>query len=466
MKRWIGLLVGVVGITGCPGAFNDLEDRAPVHVYPVPQDFQGNRYGSVVAAYSGELADGTPVSRVVASGGPDSTFEVLPVWTGGLDLGAPRFQGCERGGCRAGHGTALAGLPAFVSPSNLEVQRMCVLVTAPASASQEPQILCETRTGTLDGLGAQVGNVGLGESVVGLGASNPVGFALLGAPRTAMGRGGVFVLRSEGDGATIAPADELDFSAANLSGSAALGTQMAAAPMPDGRTLLAVAARGMNRVVVAALDDGDPAVDVEVLGCIDAPTGGAPTFASTVAVADVLGDGMPDVIVGGEATEHAPAPVHTFRGASYTGAVGCALANDSDDVPAEQVLQCAGPLDGLRGVDCPGSAFGSAVAAGDLTGNGVAEVIVGAPRATVDGISEAGAVYVFSMDGHDVLTHSSPEDGDLLGTAVTTVLTDLSGTPRAEVVAGIPGANAVAIFLCTALDGDTPDVGRRCIPGN
>lgn len=457
-------LSAAMATSGCPREFEELADEAPIHVYEIPDDFRGRRYGSVVAAYAGELPDGTPASRVVASGGADTSFEVLPVWTGGLDLGPPRFQGCEQGACRAGAGTALAGLPVFHSPSNLEEQRLCVLVPAPSSASQQPQVLCETRTGTLEGIGAQVGNVGLGESVVGLAPGDPVGLALLGAPRTAMGRGGVFALRGQGAEATIGAMDQIDLSAAQPTSSAGLGSQVAAAPLPDGRTLLATTAGGMNRIVLAALaDDGDE-VASEILGCIDPPQGAAPDFGSALAVGDVLGDGFPDIVVGGEATDHTPVPVMTYRGSAFGGAAGC----DATTVAPEVTLECAGPLDGLRDVSCNRSAFGAALATGDFTGDGVAELAVGAPRANVDGMDEAGAVFVFSMvapdDHFDVLTHSDPDEGDHLGTALTTALTLVDTAPRAEVVAGMPGANAVAIFLCTGLEGDTPAVGARCIP--
>lgn len=459
---------------GCrPGDFDDLEDRAPIRVYEAPDEFVGSRYGRVVAAFSGELPDGTPVSRVMASGGPETSFEVVPVWTGGLDLGGSVFQGCERGECAdvSGEGTALAGIPVFTSPSNLMEQRMCVLVPNPPT--DPPRLLCETRQDTFETIPTGLTSAGLGEAVVGLGADDPVGFALFGAPRLAMGRGGVFLLRSDGDEASVMPADELDLSAANPSTTAELGADLAVArDEGTGRTRVAVAAPGMRRVVLAELaPDGMGGTDTTVLGCFDAPTGGPGGFASTVGLGDVNGDGTPDLAVGAD-TGGTPQPVHLYSGAGVSGAAGCAAADASDDPPLLATVACQGALDGLRDVDCTESAFGIRVAFGDLDADGRDELLVGAPLATVEGVTEAGAVYVVpfdstdnpALDRADALIHSSPEDGDELGAALTTVETNLGGAVRDEVVAGMPGTDAIGIFLCSSLDGDTPGVGTRCIP--
>ncbi|MFW6086753.1 MAG: hypothetical protein ACODAG_06070, partial [Myxococcota bacterium] len=240
----------ILTAAGCrPADFDDLEDRAPIRVYEAPDEFVGSRYGRVVAAFSGELPDGTRVSRVMASGGPETSFEVVPVWTGGLDLGGPLFQGCERGECAdvSGEGTALAGIPEFTSPSNLMEQHMCVLVPTPPT--DEPRILCETRQDTFESIAT---GVELGEAVVGLDADEPLGFALFGAPRLAMGRGGVFLLQGDGSEAGVMPSDELDLSAANPSSTAELGAELAVARDPGtDRTWMAVAAPGMRRVVLA-----------------------------------------------------------------------------------------------------------------------------------------------------------------------------------------------------------------------
>jgi len=70
--------------------------------------------------------------------------------------------------------------------------------------------------------------------------------------------------------------------------------------------------------------------------------------------------------------------------------------------------------------------FGSALAIGDLDGDGVPELIVGAPRSTVDGVTNAGAVYVmqFNGTGFDVvatLHDASPEVEQHFGKSVAVV---------------------------------------------
>ena len=69
-----------------------------------------------------------------------------------------------------------------------------------------------------------------------------------------------------------------------------------------------------------------------------------------------------------------------------------------------------------------GSNFGYALAAGDLDGDDVPELIVGAPRSDVDGTTDAGAVYIyryaagaFSLVSTDPLAVASPSSSEQFG---------------------------------------------------
>lgn len=475
----------LLALAGCrPKQFDDLENDAPIVVFEAPEDFVGGQFGKVVAAYTGKEADGTLASRVIAGGGAETSFGVYSVWDDGLQVSGPFLQGCNTASQECarstitGEGTSFAGIPVYATVSNpMQPEHMCVLVPLPPTYG--PKLLCESTPEVLWDINTGLMNIGLGASAVGLGEGNPIGYALLGAPLAGMGRGGVFVLARDGMATAILPTDELDLTAANLTATASAGSKLAATQV-GADTWMATTAPGMQRVVVARLsDDGMGGVTTTVLGCLDDPTSSSAPFGTDVALGDVNGDGTPDVAVGsGVAFPEAgmpqadAAPVVVYDGTGLTGAIGCAMADASDDAAPLATIECAGALDGMRDVRCDGSAFGRPVAFGDLNANGRSELLIGASLARVGGKAEAGAVYVVPFDatgspqtdGVDVLVHSSPEEHAELGASLTTVQTDLEGTPRDEPVVGMPGTDAFGIFLCSGIDGDTTAVGSRCIP--
>ena len=137
-------------------------------------------------------------------------------------------------------------------------------------------------------------------------------------------------------------------------------------------------------------------------------------------------------------------------------------------MPATSTIAC--PAD-AEGASCLG--FGSSLATGSVDGDGFDELLVGAAWSTVDGEVRAGAGYLFpgTITGPDeasvdVLRHSNPAKDARMGMAVTMTLSQLAlpvSLPRVEPILGAPGAEAVYVFLCTALPGDTDANGSQCV---
>ena len=160
-------------------------------------------------------------------------------------------------------------------------------------------------------------------------------------------------------------------------------------------------------------------------------------FGTTVAVGDVTGDGFGDIAVGvpGENGEVGSVVVVPGRNGGPTGAGSTAVLAKS--------LKISGSW-GESGLH-----FGESLAVADLTGDGKAEVLVGAPYATVGSVKESGRVAVLrgaatgiSATRSQVVSQATTnvvgtaEAGDHWGE--TLAVGDLTGDGRAEAVVGAP----------------------------
>jgi hypothetical protein len=243
-----------------------------------------------------------------------------------------------------------------------------------------------------------------------------------------------------------------------------LGFAMAAATAEDRTLWIAVGQPARDRVIVAIYNDavpGDVSNKLKTVACLSNQGIGG-RFGARIAMADIDGDGMPEIAVGSESGE-SNERVFVYRGDALPDMVA---ARCPDWGAAPLPVACS---EGVREARCEDSAFGAALAFGDVNGDGASDLIVGAPRAHVAGKSEAGAVWLFAgnnsgrgplldVDGATNL-YADNKQRAYLGTAVGALRTK----DRDEPIAGAPGEDRLFTFTCSELE-ENLAANPLCLP--
>jgi len=447
---YLVVLSSLTLVLGCnPLEFDNIAETASTRVLVRPEGFTSMLpFGSVLEGYEITL-EGERMSRLAVGGGAGAPVVVYQGWVGDdIVLGAPLFDLCDDSGdCLDGAGAALIGIPVWraMAPTPSEG---CLMITAPDEGGFS--ISCET-TRLTENIPGSMPDIELGASGASLGAGSSIGIALLGAPRANAGAGGLFrVVDARGP-------TEIPLPAGTAPPSSRLGTDMDLVTIDATRALVAMTAPEGGRVVVlSAMADGTAVVHA----CIDDASAG---FAGSVAVGDVDGDSVPDVVVGNDNT--GADQIQIFSGRDMP-AMGCGPWG-----AAPRVVACPE----VEGITCNGSGFGADIAIGDVNGDGEDDLAIGAPFAAVNEKERAGVVFFIpgGAGGPDdsaatARTHSSPGIDDEVGITVEMFPSGLGGNERVEPVGGSIGRQAVLAFLCTGQDGDKPAdtdaVKERCVP--
>ncbi len=155
--------------------------------------------------------------------------------------------------------------------------------------------------------------------------------------------------------------------------------------------------------------------DFTTMRTLAVPKSNAKFGAAIATLGDLIGDGYPEILVG--------APSEDFAGRAhvYAGQDGAILFNYT----------------GLAGFD----QYGASVAAvGDTNGDGIVDLLVGAPGNDAGG-TDAGAAYLIRGIFSNVLHTWTGAAGDALGTTVSGGF-DLDGDGRPDVLVGAPKNDA------------------------